>query len=418
MVLHRRSARALPKAGLAVFVASAALWLLYRPSPPSLPWYERAYRQAEETFIYSDELMSAVLDPHQLERVRRRMPADAAAARNAVVLLKTHKTGSSTLQNILFRYGLLRNLSFALPQGDRASFYWPIEFHRRFVMRQRGVSEFHIVGHHMVYSDDVSRVAPPGAALVTIVRDPVDVFRSAYEYFGLERLCYGASLEEFYTSAAYEPLRSQKCAALRMPARNFMAVDFGLPLGQMDNDSAVRELIRRVEGAFELVLVNEQFELSLAVLRRALGWRLSDVVALPQNARVGRRRASGRLAAEILKYNRADALIYDHFAANFRNRVLTRYDRRTLERDADALRNLTRLWRERCVERTAPAPLLADRAFRPYGRGTSGYVLRPHMTANVMCRLLTLPELALTRWIKHRAIENNRRSSAPYFPPA
>ncbi|EEC17166.1 hypothetical protein IscW_ISCW022331 [Ixodes scapularis] len=34
-----------------------------------------------------------------------------------VFLLKTHKCASSTVQNVLMRFGDRRNLSFALPQG-------------------------------------------------------------------------------------------------------------------------------------------------------------------------------------------------------------------------------------------------------------------------------------------------------------
>ncbi len=32
-----------------------------------------------------------------------------------VSFAKTHKTGSSTIQNILFRFGIMNNLTFALP---------------------------------------------------------------------------------------------------------------------------------------------------------------------------------------------------------------------------------------------------------------------------------------------------------------
>ena len=35
-----------------------------------------------------------------------------------VIFAKTHKTGSSTVQNILFRFGQRHNLSFAFPQKN------------------------------------------------------------------------------------------------------------------------------------------------------------------------------------------------------------------------------------------------------------------------------------------------------------
>ena len=44
-------------------------------------------------------------------------PEDAkhCPVRKQVTFAKTHKTGSSTVQNILFRYGQRHNLSFAFP---------------------------------------------------------------------------------------------------------------------------------------------------------------------------------------------------------------------------------------------------------------------------------------------------------------
>ena len=38
--------------------------------------------------------------------------------RKQVIFAKTHKTGSSTVQNILFRFGQKHNLSFAFPQKN------------------------------------------------------------------------------------------------------------------------------------------------------------------------------------------------------------------------------------------------------------------------------------------------------------
>ncbi|CBY07501.1 unnamed protein product [Oikopleura dioica] len=43
----------------------------------------------------------------------------------SVVFVKTHKTASSTLQNIFLRYGLKHDLKIALPKNSGNRFYYP-----------------------------------------------------------------------------------------------------------------------------------------------------------------------------------------------------------------------------------------------------------------------------------------------------
>ena len=50
-----------------------------------------------------------------------------------MVLLKTHRSGSGTLANIMYRYGDLNELDFALPKQRTYDFYWPLHFNPSFV---------------------------------------------------------------------------------------------------------------------------------------------------------------------------------------------------------------------------------------------------------------------------------------------
>lgn len=68
-----------------------------------------------------------------------------------IVLLKTHKTGSSTLQNILYRYGDRNNLTFALPSGDNY-FGTPYLFKESFVMQFPNITHFNILANHARYN--------------------------------------------------------------------------------------------------------------------------------------------------------------------------------------------------------------------------------------------------------------------------
>ena len=53
-----------------------------------------------------------------------------------VALLKTHRAGGGTLANIIYRYGDLNDLEFALPKHGSYDFYWPLHFNPSFVDKQ------------------------------------------------------------------------------------------------------------------------------------------------------------------------------------------------------------------------------------------------------------------------------------------
>lgn len=68
-----------------------------------------------------------------------------------IVFLKTHKTASSTILNILYRYGESRKLTFALPLNKHSQLFYPFFFASHFVegFSSRSVKEFHIMCNHM-----------------------------------------------------------------------------------------------------------------------------------------------------------------------------------------------------------------------------------------------------------------------------
>ena len=52
-----------------------------------------------------------------------------------IAFAKTHKTGSSTLQNIFFRFGVKHNLTFALPPNKSWMFSFKEPFNSSLVLR-------------------------------------------------------------------------------------------------------------------------------------------------------------------------------------------------------------------------------------------------------------------------------------------
>lgn len=81
-----------------------------------------------------------------------------------IVFLKVHKSASSTVMNILFRFGEMHNLTFAFPQGGGFQLYYPHHFLAKFVqgfspLRPR---RFNILCHHMRFlQPEVRAQLPP-----------------------------------------------------------------------------------------------------------------------------------------------------------------------------------------------------------------------------------------------------------------
>ena len=107
-----------------------------------------------------------------------------------MVFAKTHKTGSSTFQNILFRHCLQNNLTIAFPTAKS----WMFGFKKSFSANQVNGYELEQNKHttsttfdmflfHSVWNySEVRKVVPYGPS-VTLIRDPVDTFESGYVYF-------------------------------------------------------------------------------------------------------------------------------------------------------------------------------------------------------------------------------------------
>ncbi|NXL78008.1 G3ST4 sulfotransferase, partial [Leptocoma aspasia] len=217
---------------------------------------------------------------------RRAAPAPPCRPRSHVVFLKTHKTGGSSLVNILSRYGESRQLRFALPH--RYQFGYPSPFRAE---RVRGFSpggrKFDIICHHMRFHlAQVQRVMPNDSFYFSIVRDPGTLGASAFSYFRAAAPAFrnSPSLDAFLAAPSrfFRPGRRGNHYA-----RNLQWFDFGLP--EPAAPGQVAALLQRLERVFPLVLLAERFDESLVLLRHRLCWPPGAVDAFPHNARAAPR---------------------------------------------------------------------------------------------------------------------------------
>ncbi|KAI1893988.1 hypothetical protein AGOR_G00129340 [Albula goreensis] len=223
--------------------------------------------------------------------VARAVPA--CQPKTHIVFLKTHKTASSTILNILYRYGDSRNLTFALPLNKHSQLFYPMYFAAHFVegFRSRAVKEYNIMCNHMRFMQaEVKRVMPEDSFYFSVLRNPVSMMESIFIYYkSIPAFHKARSLDDFLTNAAYSYNTSQ---TNNHYARNLLAYDFGF-----DNNNNVVDIERQanlsistIEKSFHLILISEYFDESMILLKNALCWSLDDVVSFKLNSRSNRTR--------------------------------------------------------------------------------------------------------------------------------
>ncbi|XP_011486028.1 galactose-3-O-sulfotransferase 2 [Oryzias latipes] len=349
-----------------------------------------------------------------------------------IMFLKTHKTASSTVLNMLYRFGEEHNLRFALPLGYQLGYPLPFNAHRVKGYRGPGALEFHIMGNHMRFNKmEVEKVMPADTFYFSIVRDPVALTESSFAYYKEVAPAFrkAKGLGDFADdpNKYYDPrLRNNQYA------RNLLWFDFGLDhnanfslaLAQRGED-----LIRRT---FKLILISEYFDQSMVLLRHALCWPLDAVVSFSLNARqqkasvggmsgiwmgkaaaaagVGGGRPQARIPPnlsltgdqreKLRQWNALDWYLYKAFNRTFWEEV-DKFGRKHMEQEVSLLRMRREHLARVCLRdggKPVEAHRIRDKNIRPFQSGfvrILGYELQPGLdnATRMSCLRMIRPEI-------------------------
>ncbi|NXC34120.1 G3ST2 sulfotransferase, partial [Campylorhamphus procurvoides] len=320
-----------------------------------------------------------------------------------IVFLKVHKSASSTVMNILFRFGESHNLTFAFPLGGGFQLYYPNHFLARFVQgfSPRTPRRFNILCHHMRFlQPEVQKVVPSSAVYFSILRNPVQLMESSFVYYkGTSAFSHVRSLEEFLSDPYryYNPTKGD-----RHYARNLMTFDFGFnPDGEVSPER-VQLMLKAIESSFNFLLISEYFDESMVLLKEMLCWDLDSVVSFPLNTRDNSTKSplKDSLVEKIKAWNRLDWEIYTHFNRTFWERLERDIGRERLEREVKALRARRAELARTCLQGTGSvaAKDIKDSSLRPLQYGSArilGYNLKQGLAGDTehTCRRLVTPEL-------------------------
>ena len=237
--------------------------------------------------------------------------------RKSVMFLKTHKTGSTTVANIIFRFGLKRKLTFGIGKG-LFRIGWPDYLNQsHLVPFLHNRSKVDIIASHLKFEPVIlQKVLPADAAYITIIREPFKQFISAANYFHL--------FDEFpdLFKAMAEPENAREFW------RNFMSQDLGYPTSEFSNATFIDIFIKYIDFKFDLVMIMEYFDESLILLRRTLCWGFQDILYLPvlpenplEAPPIDAKEFSQSHRQKFYTWNAVDKALYNHFNVSLWHRI-------------------------------------------------------------------------------------------------
>ena len=323
---------------------------------------------------------------------------------NNILFLKTHKSGTSTLTNILNRYGDKRNLTVALPTKGY-DFRWPRPFQISYVNTFGRTPN--ILNNHARYNKpSMNEIFPKDKTnYITMLREPSAQMESIFNYYGLLAQNFTnkrgniSPLENFLVNATFN-MEHMKFHNTRYSnlIKNPALFDLGLDQKYHENVTAVQDYIRQLQQEFQLVLLMEYFDESLVLLKRRFCWEIEDILYFKLNERTNKdkQELTNQAREQIQKWNSGDALLYDVF-----NQTLWQMIEREGPDFAEDLALFTR--KKEAVKKAC----LQEGNFltQPFkGKTVQGYEIRSNISGNMKttCSKMVMNELPYVDYFRKK----------------
>ncbi|CAG5079261.1 Oidioi.mRNA.OKI2018_I69.PAR.g9210.t1.cds [Oikopleura dioica] len=317
---------------------------------------------------------------------------------NSVVFVKTHKTASSTLQNIFLRYGLKHDLKIALPKNSGNRFYYPQPFGEWMLKEFPDGEKPVIIANHLRASNELYDTFP-GAKRITILRDIPSLYESSFGYMKDTSAPYrkAGNIETFYANpdAFYNHQNPVGPHGNDVFARNHLAFDLGLEWTKLEK---IHESIEYLDKTLDLVVLSDYFKESMILLRNELCWEWEDVLFFVTNERSEKKPISDDLAQKMREWNSFDNAIYDHFNSSFWDKVESYpnfdEDMKILETKLEEIKRF-------CLagEKVCP-PNDRSCQYNPGGGiKLKAFELSETGKKSVLCQHMIMPELSLSKKI-------------------
>lgn len=258
-----------------------------------------------------------------------------------IYFIKVHKTGSTTLQNMLYRYGHKHNLTFSIFRCGNAMPFPNPAYQKYFADPE--VKHCNIVLDHALYKEQAyTPYMAKDTKVISLIRHPLMYLESIMgfnyldRHFGLTQ--FKDPIRTFLTSP-YQYDRKHRwvgdswnCLPVNGPSftKNAMAYHFGYEKQFDDSQNSIEKFLNNLESKLSFVLVLEKFDESLVLLKRIFKMEFRDIMYFP----LGSLKYHGRKNYHNLFRSRqelrnmtslhrqwapADYAIYEHFSRKLEN---------------------------------------------------------------------------------------------------
>jgi len=330
---------------------------------------------------------------------RRIKPNSCTKPITKVGFMKTHKTASSTVQNILMRYGMYSKWNFVMyssgshlgpPQNQYTlnqpfSSSWVQNVPWNAMTEEQGYNIFAM--HTKWNQKEVEKVLGDGSKYVTILRDPIDAFESLYNYVHFEKT-FKMDLEQFVTEfvGARRPIQRVNGYL----GRNQQLWDLGLDKKDINNHEAVKQKIKQIDEDFDLVMIAEDFDSSLVLLSDVLCWPLVNMTSLKLNARKPSaiEKLSEKSRSILKDWLWADYKLYNFFKKELELKK-TMYGLESLEEGVSKLHQLNDKLKAECVISAVNNTRTLPSDFVPWSKDVIAFKINE---ANDFCKYFGISE--------------------------
>ncbi|NWW92174.1 G3ST2 sulfotransferase, partial [Rhynochetos jubatus] len=335
------------------------------------------------------------------------MSSASCHAKTNVMFLKTHKTASSTVLNIMFRFAERYNLTVALPAGQLVHLGYPKTFLARFVEGFQAVGQnYNIMCNHLRFNlSEVQKVMAVNTTYFSILRNPIPLLESSYVYYkdNVPAFRISKDVNEYLTS----PTKYYHSADYKQNiyARNIMWFDFGYDNNAEDNKTYTQEVLKEIEQNFHLILIADYFDESMILLKHTLCWDLDDVIYFKLNSRSQDtvQTLTPESEERIKEWCSLDWKLYQHFNQSFWRRIEETIGLEELEKEVNHLRTRQKELMQTCLsdQEAVMKDHIKNKALLPFQSGAAnilGYNLRQDLDNRTLrtCQKMVMPELQYT----------------------
>ncbi|XP_077985860.1 galactosylceramide sulfotransferase-like [Glandiceps talaboti] len=251
---------------------------------------------------------------------------DTCTPENNFVFIKTTKTGGSTLANILFRYGLKKNLIAALDADHIFAILYNYTTPDKYNILQYNCSDFpgyNYIANHIRYHRKAMDDIVKNAKYITIFRSAESHLKSVYysRIDGNFQSIYMNSSNRFYEHLKYvDALYPNNTGIVYVPKFNKQVAVFGIQTP--DNESVIDAKIKQLDNELDLVLLTDYYDESLILLKKMMCWDFEDILYQPFKVhKIYQPPITPEMSKLMKRFLIPDSKLYEHFNNTFWDKV-------------------------------------------------------------------------------------------------